>query len=65
MTPRGIDLEEKWEYDPISMIQDLMFPVHVDVAPQVEPTICCNTCWSYVVEKLQTKCYYIVHDDAC
>ena len=39
MTPMEINLEEKQEYVPIPMIQDPIFPVHTDVAPQVQRTI--------------------------
>jgi len=39
MTPRKIDLEEKRVYVPTPIIQELIFPVHADVAPPVKPTI--------------------------
>ena len=39
MTPREIDLEEKREYVPMPITQDPIFPVHVDVAPQVQGTV--------------------------
>jgi len=39
MTPREIDLEEKWEYVPMPITQDPIFPVHADVAPQVQRTV--------------------------
>jgi len=39
MTPREIDLEEKREYVPMPITQDPIFPVHADVAPQVQRTV--------------------------
>jgi hypothetical protein len=39
MTPRDIALEEKREYVPIPIIQDPVFPIHVEVARPVERTI--------------------------
>jgi hypothetical protein len=39
MTPREIDLEEKREYVPMPITQDPIFPVHADVAPQVQGTV--------------------------
>lgn len=36
MTPKEIDLQERWDYVAMPMIRELVFPVHANVAPPVD-----------------------------